>query len=128
MQKSVYINKQVEPTKSDLRSNKDSDLTSLLNHSQTAMHPFVIGEIAPGNLNNRNEILSTLQKLPMIPAATDTEVLFFIEQRQLADKGIGYVDAHLLAATALAPPLNLWTRDQKLQAIATSLDLAYKIN
>ena len=90
------------------------------------MLPFVIGEIAPGNLNNRNEILSTLQKLPMIPAATDTEVLFFIEQRQLADKGIGYVDAHLLAATALAPPLNLWTRDQKLQAIATSLDLAYK--
>ena len=92
------------------------------------MHPFVIGEIALGNLNNRNEILSTLQKLPMIPAATDTEVLFFIEQNQLAGKGIGYVDAHLLAAMALTPLLNLWTRDQKLQTIATSLDLAYKVN
>ena len=92
------------------------------------MHPFVIGEIALGNLNNRNEILSTLQKLSMIPAATDTEVLFFIEQKQLAGKGIGYVDAHLLTATALMPPLNLWTRDQKLQTIATSLDLAYKVN
>ena len=104
----------------------DNGLTVLLDDNQTMTHPFVIGEMALGNLNNRAEILSRLQNLLMALVATDTEVLFFIEQQQLMGKGIGYIDAHLLTSVALAPPTRLWTRDRLLQAVASSLELDYK--
>ena len=84
-------------------------LVSLLNDMQVVAHPKVIGEVACGNLRNRDEVLDLLGALPAIPAATDEEVLFFIEQRQVMGRGIGYVDAHLLAATtagAVSPALD----------------------
>ena len=110
-----------------LRSGGDG-LALLLKDNRTVMHPFVIGEIALGNLNNRAEVLARLQKLPTVPVATDPEVLFFIEQQRLAGRGIGYVDAHLLAATVLNPSARLWTRDNKLWEAATSLEVAYIAN
>ncbi len=106
-----------------LRGGNDG-LAALLNDSQIMTHPFVIGEIALGNLNNRAEILSRLRNLPMSPVATDPEVLFFIDRQQLAGRGVGYVDAHLLTAMALIPSVRLWTRDMKLQSAAMSLGLA----
>ena len=112
----------------DHLSRKDDAFALLLNDSQIMTHPFVIGEIALGNLNNRTEILSKIQKLPMMPATSDSEILFFITQRQLAGRGVGYIDVHLLAATTMTPPARLWTRDKKLLAVATSLGLAYKVN
>ena len=106
----------------------DGGLTSLLNDNQAMIHPFVIGELACGNLNNRAEVLSRLRDLPMTPVAADPEVLFFIEQQRLMGRGIGYVDAHLLAAVALISSACLWTRDKQLRAVAASLELAYKAN
>ncbi len=104
----------------------DDGLVSLLNDAQVITHPFVIGELACGNLNNRTEVLSRLKDLPVIPTATDSEALFFIERRKLMGRGIGYVDAHLLAATALSSSTRLWTRDRSLLAVAVSLELAYE--
>ncbi len=101
-------------------------LVSLLNDSQILTHPMVIGELACENLPNRDRVLSLLGELPAIPAATDSEVLFFIEARQVMGRGIGYVDAHLLAAAMLAPPAQLWTRDRRLLAVAGDLGLAYE--
>ncbi len=106
----------------------DNDPAVLLESNRIMMHPFVIGEIALGNLNNRAGIVSSLQNLPMAPVANDPEVLFFIEQQRLAGRGIGYVDAHLLAATSLIPPARLWTQDKKPWAVADTLELAYKTN
>ena len=57
--------------------------------------------------------------------ASDEEVLFFIERHALMGRGIGYMDADLLAATALAGQAQLWTRDQRLRAVAGSLNLRY---
>lgn len=65
------------------------------------MHPFVLGELACGNLHNRDELLTLLKDLPQVMPATHDEVLFFIERHALMGRGIGYVDAHLLAAVAL---------------------------
>ncbi len=103
----------------------DKGLASLLDRAQALTHPFVAGELACGNLRNRAEVLRLLQDLPQSPVARDAEVLFFIEQHRLMGRGIGYVDAHLLAATALADPARLWTRDQRLTAVARDLKLAY---
>lgn len=99
-------------------------LTGLLETGQCCIHPFVIGELACGNLSNRQEILGLLQSLPRLSTATDEEALFFIEQHRLMGRGIGYVDTHLLAATMIHAA-RLWTRDKRLKDIAETLGLAY---
>ena len=102
-------------------------LADLLNAGGVLMHPFVVGELACGNFENRKEVLSLLHALPAAPVATDEEVLFFIERRDLMGKGIGYVDAHLLAATAATGTGRLWTRDKRLDAVAGFIGLAFKM-
>jgi len=89
-------------------------------------HPFIIGELACGNLNQRVTIMSLLKDLPLARTASDSEVLLFIEAQALMGRGIGYIDAHLLAATSLADDSTLWTRDKRLQASAEFLDIAWK--
>jgi len=96
-------------------------LADLLEDSEVCSHPFVIGELACGNLSNRGEILTLLGSLPQLTAATDKEVLFYIDQHRLMGRGIGYVDAHLLAASAIASPVKLWTLEKRLAAIAEAL-------
>lgn len=103
----------------------DEELAALLNSTQVLMHSFVVGELACGNLHNRETVLRLLQDLPQAPLASDAEVLFFIERHRLMGRGMGYIDAHLLAATALADPARLWTRDRRLAAAACDLGLAY---
>jgi predicted nucleic acid-binding protein len=88
-------------------------------------HPFVIGELACGNLKNRREVIDLLSRLPSVPMATHAETLGFLERCALMGRGIGFIDLHLLASTALATPARLWTRDRRLAAIATDLHLAY---
>ena len=87
------------------------------------MHPFVLGEVACGNLSNRREILGLLDELPVAPVATDREVLEFMEMRGVPGRGIGYVDACLLASAALGGDVRLWTRDRRLAAVARDLGL-----
>jgi hypothetical protein len=99
-------------------------LSAALEDGRVATHPFVIGELACGNLANRTEVLSLLEELPKAPAATDAEVLELIERRKLMGRGIGYIDAHLLAAVLLGVDLHLWTRDRRLNAVAQDLGVA----
>ena len=106
----------------------DAVLATMLNSSQVLMHPFVLGELACGNLRNRTEVLALLNRLPRAALATDAEVLFFIEQHALMGRGIGYVDVHLLAAVALDGATRIWTRDKRLQTVADALALAYGKN
>lgn len=103
----------------------DETLTGLLNSCRVMMHPFVLGELACGNLHNRAEVLSLLKDLPRATVARDEEVLFFIEQQALMGRGIGYVDTHLLAAVALDGSSRLWTRDKTLRLAAEELTMAY---
>ena len=102
----------------------DAALTDALQTSQVWIHPFIVGELACGNLSSRVEVLGLLQSLPCLTKCSDEEVLVFIEQHRLMGRGIGYVDAHLLAATQLAST-QLWTRDKRLNAAASELALAH---
>ena len=102
----------------------DETLARLLEGNQVLTHPFVIGELACGNLADRDEILSRLMDLPVLSAATESEALYFLDRNQLMGRGIDYIDVHLLAATALAPPAQLWTRDKRLEAVSRSLNLS----
>ena len=99
-------------------------LRRLLDRGLVLGHPFVTGELALGNLRQREMILAALAALPQASLASDGEVLHFIEEHALYGFGIGYVDAHLLAAARLMPGATLWTRDTRLRSAATRLDLA----
>jgi len=102
----------------------DCALKTLLEAGRVWIHPFVIGEMACGNLKQRRTVLSLLEDLPRVRVATDEETLFFIESNALMGRGIGYIDARLLAAVALTGSTRLWTRDKRLNAVAKSLGLA----
>ncbi len=102
----------------------DKALASLLDTGSVLAHPFVIGELALGNLRQRVLILDTLSDLPLAGVATDAEVLHFIDRHALFGRGIGYVDCHLLAAVRLTEGAALWTRDQRLHGVAGYLGLA----
>jgi predicted nucleic acid-binding protein len=98
-------------------------LAQLLDGGAVAMHPFVLGELLLGNVKIA-KMFDDLNALPKTSVASDVEVLSFIAERKLPGAGIGYVDAHLLAATALTPETAIWTRDKRLLAVARSLLLA----
>lgn len=101
----------------------DSTLVNLLNNGQVLIHPFVIGELALGNLRQRDVVLDTLSNMPKARIAADDEVLAYISQCNLYGLGIGYIDAHLLASVRLTPNTLLWSRDKRLCAAAEQLNL-----
>lgn len=99
-------------------------LAALLEAGQVYVHDFVIGELACGSLRARDTVLGLLNAMPRAGRAEEDEVLGLIERHQLMGRGIGYVDAHLLAA-ALIAHARLWSRDRRLLAIADELGLAH---
>jgi len=99
-------------------------LVELLNNGEAVCHPFIIGELACGNLRNRTSIISLLAALPMAFLVEHGEVLAFIETHNIVGKGLGYVDVHLLAA-ALLTGVSLWTLDKKLDKAAEEFRCRY---
>jgi predicted nucleic acid-binding protein len=97
-------------------------LDKLLNEGRVLCHPFVIGELACGNLRNRSQILSLLQELPVAVPAEDAEALQFIDRHRLMGKGLGYIDIHLLMS-ALLSRVTLWTLDRRLHQTVQDLNL-----
>ena len=103
----------------------DVGLEKLLNDGEVVCHPFIIGELACGNLKNRREILIHLQSLPKTILAEDEEVLEFIENHQLMGEGLGYIDIHLIAAAVLTD-VPLWTFDKTLDKISKRIGVNYR--
>jgi predicted nucleic acid-binding protein len=104
----------------------EPQLLSLLNNGDAISHPLVIGEIALGHIRNRSVILGQLDKIVQAVVASDAEVRELIERRKLHGKGIGYIDAHLLASAMLTPKCFLWTRDRHLRVIADAIGVSAK--
>ena len=94
-------------------------LAETLGEALVFAHPFVVGELACGNLKNRSRILADLQQLPSAMPATDDEVMQLIEERRLWGLGIGWIDGHLLAS-ALFSNCRLWTLDRRLNRAAAA--------
>ncbi len=105
----------------------DTQLVQLLDRGDVAMHPSVLGELVLGNMPRITEMIDDLSALPQAAAASTDQVLSFIENRKLSGLGIGYVDAHLLAAAALTAEMLIWTRDKRLLVTAQSLSLSADI-
>ncbi len=105
----------------------EPQLARILERGDIVMHPFVVGELMLGNASKMAAVVEDLQSLPKANVANADEILTFIADRKLAGSGIGYVDAHLLAACALTPETFLWTRDKRLHSVARALSLGAEI-
>jgi hypothetical protein len=103
----------------------NTELAANLNTGSVACHPFIVGELACGNLKNREEVLELFQSLPSSPTVESDEVLTFIETNSLMGKGLGYVDVHLLASALLAG-IALWTSDRRLRKASQELGISYR--
>ena len=60
-----------------------------------------------------------------VPAIEHAEVATFVRSRNLHGRGIGWIDAHLLASAVVAD-IWLWTADEHLAKLAGELGIAYQ--
>ena len=104
----------------------DKNLIRLLEQGLVACHPFIIGELACGDIKNRYEIINLLNDLPSTDILDHSEIMEFIEYRKIMNKGIGYVDVNLLGS-ALVSETPLWTFDKALTRIANQLSIEFHI-
>ena len=102
---------------------ENAEMSKLLDDVQIAMHPLIVGELALGSLWERKKILAFLDMLPRVRVARLDEVRQMVEARSLYSRGIGLIDAHLIASIFLNPPTLLWTKDKRLAGIAESLGI-----
>ncbi len=100
-------------------------LQDCLLNGHILIHPFVLGELVCGNLHSRSRVLTDLGKLPFAVQASEEEVLRLVDQHRLFGKGIGWIDAHLLASARLTG-CRLWTLDVRLSEIAHRLGVGYQ--
>jgi predicted nucleic acid-binding protein len=105
----------------DLFRHGNSPMQKLLSSEQIRMHPYVVAELALGSLKDRPATLQELDLLTEVKVATLQEVRSMIEGYSLYSRGIGFIDAHLVASCLLTRGTKLWTRDARLQAVARAL-------
>jgi predicted nucleic acid-binding protein len=101
-------------------------LQALLNEEMVLCHSFVVGELACGNLHNREEILNLLAALPEGQVAEHSEVLHILHSHKLYGQGLGWIDSHLLAS-ALLSDCDLWTLDKLLRSAAKQLGISFEL-
>lgn len=86
------------------------------------IHPFVLGELVLGGISSAQE--SLFGRLPESRMVEHSEVLEFVRRRRVVRKGIGWIDAHLLAS-ALTSSASLWSVDAKLSIAAANLGVDF---
>jgi predicted nucleic acid-binding protein len=107
---------------------RDAALSRELQRNNISIHPFIITELVLGNLPDRQNAIASLDRLPKVKVAQVHEVRRLIETHSLFQRGIGFVDAHLIASTLITPHTVLWSRDRRLQDVAGTLGLTANIS
>jgi predicted nucleic acid-binding protein len=107
---------------------RDAALYQQLQRNNISTHPFIVTELVLGNLPDRQNTIASLDRLPMVKVAQLHEVRRLIETHSLFQRGIGFVDAHLIASTLITPHTVLWSRDKQLHEVAETLGLKANIS
>lgn len=106
------------------RAPYSAELDELLSRDEVSGHEFVYGELLIGDKGGRTQLLASYEQMHKAPAVFHKDVVEFVRSRRLHGRGIGWVDAHLLAS-ALVGRLKLWTTDPRLAVLARELGIAY---
>jgi predicted nucleic acid-binding protein len=102
-----------------------AELDELLNRDEVSGHDFVYGELLIGDRGGRKRLLAEYEHVHQAPVVTHRDVVTFVRERRLYGRGVGWIDAHLLAS-ALVGRLRLWTADARLATLAKELGIAYE--
>lgn len=105
----------------------DAELQRQLRRNNIFIHPFIVAELTLGNLPDRRKTIADLDRLPTVKVPRIDEVRAMIEARALFQRGIGLVDAHLLASTFITPHTVLWSRDKRLREVAKMLGVSANV-
>ncbi len=108
----------------DYLRGKNDRLAQYIQQDELVIHSMVIGELALGSFKNRQKLLKSCARLPLISTVNHEDVMKFIDEFSLMGKGIGWVDANLLASV-YQDSAKIWTRNNRLNAIAQDLNLAH---
>lgn len=100
----------------------DGELVSLIRAGGVAIHEHVLGELAIGNLRDWERTVVALASLPRVPTVSEPDWLSCVRRHRLSGSGLGFVDAHLLAAAETEQNIRLWTRDKRLAAMADRMN------
>lgn len=101
-----------------------AELDQLLSRDEVSGHDFVYGELFMGDKGGRKQLLASYEQMHQAPMVAHGEIVVFVRERRLHGRGIGWIDAHLLAS-ALVGRLQLWTADPRLATLATELGIGY---
>ena len=102
-----------------------AQLEELLNRDEVCGHHFVFGELLIGDVGGRKQLLADYEQMHQAPVVPHSDVVAFVRERRLHGRGIGWIDAHLLASS-LVGRLKLWTTDPRLATLAKDLAVAYE--
>jgi predicted nucleic acid-binding protein len=102
-----------------------AEMDVLLSRDDVHGHDVVYGELLIGDRGGREELLANYARMDQAPLVPHEEVVAFVRERRLHGRGIGWIDAHLLAS-ALVGRVKLWTADSPLATVATELGIAYR--
>jgi predicted nucleic acid-binding protein len=101
-----------------------TELDGFLSRDEVSGHEFVYGELLIGDRGGRRLLLANYEQMHQAPLVPHGEVVAFVRERRLHGRGVGWIDAHLLAS-ALVGHLKLWTVDPRLAALAKELGISY---
>ena len=99
-------------------------LDGLLSRDEVSGHDFVFGELLIGAMGGRKQLLADYERMYQAPVVPHADVVEFVRDRRLHGRGVGWIDAHLLAS-ALVGHLKLWTTDPRLATLAKELGIGY---
>ena len=103
-----------------------AELDRLLERDEVAGHEFIYGELLIGDRGGRKKLLSAYEKMQQAITVPHSEVVSFVQVRKLSGRGVGWLDAHLLAS-AIVGRMQLWTADASLSSLAKQLNVAFEL-
>jgi len=107
------------------RAPYSAELAALLSREEVSGHDFVYGELLVGDKGGRAKLLADYAQMYQAPVVDHRDVVALVRVRHLHRRGVGWIDAHLLAS-ALVGRLRLWTADPRLAAVARELAVSYE--
>ena len=101
-------------------------LDRLLSDDEVLGHDFVYGELLIGDRGARAKLLAEYKLMRQAAFVANSEVVEFVRHHKINGRGIGWIDAHLLASAIVAHS-TLWTADRPLAAVAQDIGVAHRL-
>jgi predicted nucleic acid-binding protein len=106
------------------RSPWAAQLEAILEQEEAAGHNLVYGELMVGDPGGRRSLLDSYGLMPAVADVRHAEVVAFVRSHKFYGRGIGWLDAHILASCLVAN-VPLWTADERLDQVADELGISF---